>query len=397
MAPLMNTIATHRRLIILLGAAIAIGPMSIDMYLPALPTLAQDLGATQGQAQFTLAAYFVGLVLGQLAYGPLIDRYGRKRPFYAGLLLYILASLGCALAWSIEALMAFRVLQALGGGAAIVVSRAVVRDLFEPRTAAKVISLQMLVMGLAPILAPLAGGWVLVGLGWRWIFGVLVLFALGCLVAVWRVMPETGQPHAGPRGGYLSVFSDRRFLPYALGGALGQAGMFAYIAAAPFVFIELYGVPAEHFGWLFGANALGLIAATQANRWLVDRYSLEQVLRGALALQAVAALVLLLVVLVGRGGLVAILVPLFFSITALGLVYPNASALAMAPFGSNAGTAAASLGVLQYGAAALSGLVAGLWHDGTALPMAGGILVCAVGANVALRLLAPRPPGEGLG
>lgn len=391
MAALMDPIARHRRLIILLGAAIAIGPMSIDMYLPALPALAADLGATQGQAQFTLAAYFVGLVLGQLAYGPLIDRHGRKRPFYAGLLLYIVASLGCALAWRIEALMAFRVLQALGGGAAIVVSRTVVRDLFEPRTAAKVISLMMLVMGLAPILAPLAGGWILVGLGWRWIFGALVLFALGCLVAVWRVMPETGQPQAGPRGGYLSVFSDRRFLCYALGGALAQAGMFAYIAGAPFVFIDLYRVSPENFGWLFGANALGLIGATQANRWLLDHYSLEQVLRGALVAQAVMGLVLLAVVLIGRGGLPAILVPLFFSIAALGLVYPNASALAMAPFGSNAGTAAASLGVLQYGAAALSGLVAGLWHDGTALPMAGGILACAVGANLALRMLTPRP------
>lgn len=391
MAPPMNTIASHRRLIILLGAAIAIGPMSIDMYLPALPALARELGATQGQAQFTLAAYFVGLVLGQLAYGPLIDRYGRKRPLYAGLLLYILASLGCALAWGIEALVAFRVLQALGGGAAIVVSRTVVRDLFDPKTAAKVISLMMLVMGLAPILAPLAGGWVLVGLGWRWIFGALVLFALGCLVAVWRVMPETGKAHGGPRGGYLSVFSDRRFLCYALGGALGQAGMFAYISAAPFVFIELHGVPPEHFGWLFGANSLGLIAATQLNRWLVDRYSLEQVLRGALATQAIMGLALVAVVLIGRGGLPALMLPLFFSIAAMGLVYPNASALAMAPFGNNAGTAAASLGVLQYGAAALSGLVAGLWHDGTALPMAGGILVCAVGANVALRMLAPRP------
>ncbi|HEY0914978.1 MAG TPA: multidrug effflux MFS transporter [Solimonas sp.] len=380
----------HRRLILVLGIAIAIGPMSIDMYLPALPTLAKELAASQGEAQFTLSAYFAGLVLGQLLYGPLIDRYGRKRPLYAGLALYILASLGCALAWRIEALMSFRALQALGGGSAIVVSRAVVRDLFEPKAAAKVFALLMLVMGLAPILAPLLGGWILVGFGWRWIFAALMLFAMGTLLATWRMLPETGKPRGGPRGGYGSVFSKRIFLSNALGGALAQAGMFAYIAAAPFVFIELFKVPAEHFGWLFGANAFGLIAATQLNGRLLDHFTLEQVLRGALLTHAVAGLALLAVVLIGRGGLPAILVPLFLCIASMGLVFPNSTALAMAPFENNAGTAAAALGMVQYGAAALSAAVAGSWHDGTALPMAAVLACCALGANVMLRVLAPK-------
>ncbi len=386
----MPLLTPQRRLILVLGIAIAIGPMSIDMYLPALPTLAKELAASQGQAQFTLSAYFAGLVLGQLLYGPLIDRYGRKRPLYAGLALYILASLGCALAWRIEALMGFRALQALGGGSAIVVSRAVVRDLFEPKAAAKVFSLLMLVMGLAPILAPLVGGWVLVGFGWRWIFAALMLFALGTLLATWRMLPETRKPRSGPRGGYGSVFSNRIFLSNALGGALAQAGMFAYIAAAPFVFIELFQVPAEHFGWLFGANAFGLIAATQLNGRLLDYFSLEQVLRGALLTHAVAGLALLAVVLIGRGGLPAILVPLFLCIASMGLVFPNSTALAMAPFENNAGTAAAALGMVQYGAAALSAAVAGSWHDGTALPMAAVLACCALGANLMLRVLAPK-------
>lgn len=386
----MQLTAYHKRLILILGIATAIGPMSIDMYLPALPTLAKDLAASQGQAQFTLSSFFVGLALGQLLYGPMIDRYGRKWPLYIGLGLYVLASLGCALAWRIEALMAFRVLQALGGGSAMVVARVVVRDLFDPQTAARVFSLLMLVMGVAPILAPMVGGWVLLGFGWRWIFGVLALFGLGCLLAVWRALPETGGPSTGPRGGYWSVISDRRFLPYALGGAVAQAGMFAYIAGAPFVFIELYRVPPEHFAKVFGANAFGLIGASQLNRWLLDRFPLERVLRSALLAHALAALALLAVVLSGAGGLTAILPPLFVCVAALGLVFPNSSAMAMAPFERNAGTASASLGMIQYGAAALSGAVVGSWHDGSALPMAAVIAICGVGSNLLLRTLAPK-------
>lgn len=275
------------------------------------------------------------------------------------------------------------------------VSRVVVRDLFDPQTAAKVASLLMLVMGLAPILAPLAGGWVLVALGWRWIFGVLVLFGLGCLLAVWRVLPETGEAataaaRVGVLRGYLYVLRQRPFLAYALSGGIAQAGMFAYIAGAPFVFIELHGVPAQHFGWLFGTNAFGLIAATQLNRWLLNRHPLEVVLRHALALHATAALLLLGVVLVGRGGLPALLPPLFLCIASLGLVMPNASAAALAPFTRQAGSAAATFGMLQYGSAALAGVVVGLWQDGTALPMAGVIAACACGAVLLLRGLAPR-------
>lgn len=377
----MSLALQHRRLILVLGMAIAIGPMSIDMYLPALPGLARSLGASQGQAQYTLSAYFIGLVLGQLAYGPLIDRFGRKKPLYAGLALYVFASVGCALAWRIEVLMGFRVLQAIGGGSAMVVTRAVVRDLFDPQTGARVFSLLMLVMGLAPILAPLAGGWVLLGFGWRGIFGVLALFGLACLLAVWRALPETGQPQRGAAmGGYLTVLRNRQFLANALGGGIAQAAMFAYIAGSPFVFIELYGVPAQHFGWLFGANALGLILTSQLNHWMLNRYPMQTVLRGALATQAVMALLLLAVVLVGRGGLFALLPPLFGCISALGLIYPNASAAAMAPFAQQAGTAAATLGMVQYGAAALAGAVVGVWHDGTALPMAGMIAACSSAA-----------------
>jgi len=377
----MSFDAQQRRLILVLGIAIAIGPMSIDMYLPSLPSLAQALGASQGQAQYTLSAYFIGLVLGQLVYGPMIDRYGRTKPLYAGLALYVVASVGCALAWRIEALMGFRVLQAIGGGSAMVVTRAVVRDLFDPQTGARVFSLLMLVMGLAPILAPLAGGWILLGFGWRAIFGALALFGLACLLAVWRALPETGRPQRGAvAGGYVTVLRNRQFLANALGGGIAQAGMFAYIAGSPFVFIELYGVPAQHFGWLFGANALGLILTSQLNHWMLNRFPLQTVLRGALATQAVMALLLLAVVLVGRGGLYALLPPLFGCISALGLIYPNASALAMAPFARQAGTAAAALGMVQYGAAALAGAVVGVWHDGTALPMAGMIAGCCVSA-----------------
>jgi len=241
---------------LILGALIAFAPMSIDMYLPSLPAIAAEFGAEPAAAHLTLASFFVGLAIGQAIHGPLADRYGRKPPLYAGLTLYVAASVGCALAPDVATLTALRFVQALGGCAGVVIARAVVRDRFDAHTSARMYSLLMLVMGLAPILAPFAGGWILVFTGWRAIFAALALFGLAFLFAVWRFLPETRPAHTAARGGigatlrvYAALLRDRSFLGYTLSGGFAQAGMFAYITGSPHVFIELYGVPAQAYGW----------------------------------------------------------------------------------------------------------------------------------------------------
>lgn len=381
------------RLTLILGALSAFAPMSIDMYLPSLPALQHDFGAGTAAAQLTLSAFFLGLAVGQALYGPLADRHGRRPPLLAGITLYVAASLGCALASSIEALAALRFLQAMGGCAGVVIARAVVRDLFDPQAAARMLSLLMLVMGVAPILAPLAGGAILLWAGWRWIFVALALFGLACLLGVVTGLAET-RPAQTVRPGFagsLRLFAklarDRRFIGPALTGALAQAGMFAYISGSPFVFIQVHGVPAQHYGWLFGLNALGIIGGSQLNRWLLRRHDAARILRVANGVTAACGLALLAVVWSTPGSLPLLLVPLFGYVASLGFSYANAAALAMAPFGHHAGSASALLGTVQFGAAAVAGIAVGRLHDGTAMPMAATIAVCgllALAARLAL-------------
>ena len=383
------------RLTLVLGALAAFAPMTTDMYLPSLPTLAREFEATGGAVQLTLAAFFIGLAAGQLLYGPLADRYGRKPPLYAGIVLFIAASALCALAPSLDALVALRFLQATGCCAGIVISRAVVRDLFEAHEAARMFSLIMLVMGVAPILAPLVGGYLLVLLGWQSIFWALALFGALCLVAAVAWLPETRAPHAAvplsrALPGYLLLLRDRRFLGFALAGGLAQGGMFAYISGSPQVFIDVYGVPAQHYGWLFGLNAFGLIAASQLNRRLLRRLGPRAVLDRVALVNAVLGAVLLLLAVTGVLGFAGILLPLFGYVATLGMIFPNSQALALAEHGVRAGTASALIGTLQFGVAGIASSLVGALYDGSALPMAAVIAVCGVLALLAGRVLAPR-------
>jgi MFS transporter, DHA1 family, multidrug resistance protein len=382
------------KLTFVLGALTAFAPMSIDMYLPSLPTLERVFRADAASVQLTLAAFFIGLALGQALYGPLVDRLGRKAPLYAGTALYVLASAGCALAPDVHSLVVLRFAQALGGCAGVVVARAVVRDLFDEQESARMFSLMMLVMGVAPILAPLAGGYLLVLLGWRSIFWALALFGLACLVAAVLWLPETRPRQPGAKGGigraimgYGQLVADRRFLGYALAGGFAQAGMFAYISGSPSVFIDLYGVPAQHYGWLFGLNACGLILASQINRRLLVKYSARAVLSGANYANAVFGIALVLFAATGVGGFAGILVPLFGYVASLGFVFPNSVALAMGPQGERAGSASALLGTVQFSAAAIASVSVGVLYDGTARPMAGVIAACGILAALAQRLL----------
>jgi DHA1 family bicyclomycin/chloramphenicol resistance-like MFS transporter len=370
----------HRRLsgwILLMGALTAIGPLSIDMYLPAFPAIAHEFSAL-GRVELTLASFFTGLALGQLFYGPVSDRFGRKPPLYAGLALYVAGSLGAAGAGSVEALVAWRFLQGLGGCAGMVIARAVVRDRCTPAEAAQAFSLLMLVMGLAPILAPLAGSYLLQLGGWRALFLVLASFGAGCLLLVRGGLGETlRQPLPRLEAGrvlraYGGLLRDPHFRGHVLASGLAFSGMFAYIAGSPFVLMQLFGLDAHRYGWVFGANALGLIAASQLNARLLRRGRLDmrQLLRRGLASAALAGLALFALALADRLPLPVLLCGLFLYLASLGFISPNASASALAGQGHQAGTASALMGALQFLLATMAGVAMGLWHDGTALPLA---------------------------
>ena len=375
------------RLIVLLGSLTAISPMSIDMYLPSFPTLAQALATDPASVQRTLSVFFIGLALGQLVYGPLSDRYGRRWPLLMGLGLYTLASAGCALAASIQQLIAWRGLQALGGCAGVVMARAVVRDVFGPREQARVLSSLLLVMGVAPILAPLVGGWMLVHAGWRSIFGVLVAFGAACSVASWAMLPDTASEVRassltvrGVSDAFGRVARNPCFRRFALAGGLGQCVLFAYIAGAPFLYLQVLGLSASGFATAFAVNAAALIGASQLNRALLRREETLVVLRRAVGAQAVATVLLVLVVLAQPPTLVMVGGGVLVTVFLLGFILPNTTALALAPFDRDAGTASALLGCLQYGLSGLATLGVALVFDGTVRPMVLTMAACAVTA-----------------
>jgi DHA1 family bicyclomycin/chloramphenicol resistance-like MFS transporter len=365
----------------------ALAPLSIDMYLPSFPALAADLHTEIGQVQLTLGTFLVGLAIGQAFYGPISDRYGRKAPLYIGLTLYGAAAAGCALAGSVESLMLWRFLEALGGCTGLVVSRAVIRDRLEAKDSARAFSSLMLVMGLAPILAPLIGGAVLSALGWRAIFWIHCGAAVLILWFVHARMEESLDPahrrtlHPGTvLRNYWELLRDREFLGYSLAAGCVQAGMFAYIAGSPFVLIELHGIDPSHYGFVFGANAFGLIAMSQINTRLVRARSLDAVLGMALYAPLLAGLVLAVAALAGMAVLPVLLVGFFVFLAGMGCITPNASALALAHQSHRAGTASALMGTLQFGFGTLAGAAVSVWHDGTALPLAVVMAVCGCSA-----------------
>ncbi|MFK0086373.1 multidrug effflux MFS transporter [Pseudomonas sp. NPDC090755] len=374
------------RTILILGALSAFGPLAIDFYLPGFPAMALAFGTDEKHIQTTLAAYFLGLSLGQLAYGPVADRFGRRIPLLVGVSLFTLASVACAFAPNLDALILARFVQALGGCAGMVLSRAIVSDKCDAVASAKVFSQLMLVMGLAPILAPMLGG-VLVNLyGWQSIFIALTLFSALCTVAVAAGLPESlpatvpRQPLSGALRQYGRLLKDRVFLGHALTGGIAIAGMFSYIAGSPFVFIKLYGVPPEHYGWLFGSNAAGFILVAQVNARLLAKRGPAFLLVRTVWVYLAAGLSLLAISALHPAMLWPLLIPLFVCIASLGCIIPNASACAMNGQGARAGSASALLGCLQFSVAAGAAALVGVLHDGSAVPMALVISLCGLGA-----------------
>jgi DHA1 family bicyclomycin/chloramphenicol resistance-like MFS transporter len=372
------------RLVLVLGSLTALGPLSIDMYLPALPTITADLASSATAVQLTLTGTLAGLGLGQLLVGPVSDAYGRRAPMLAGVGLHILASLLCVIAPNIALLGVFRVVQGLAAAATGVVAMAIVRDLFDGLAAAKLFSHLMLVIGVAPIFAPTLGGLVLTWTSWRGVFVVLAAFGLAVMGVAALAVPETLPPQRRRSGGvvgtvrdYGRLFTDRVYLGLILVTGLATAAIFAYVSGSSFVFQQQYGLSEQQFGYAFGAGGLGLIGATQLNVLLLRWWTPARILIGGLVVGGIAGLALLFFAATGTGGLVGVLAPLWLVLAAVGLARPNAPALALSRHGDTAGTAAALLGAVQFGVGALAAPLVGLLGVGAvamALVVAGGMV-----------------------
>lgn len=386
-----NTIA----LTFILGTLSAFGPLTTDMYLPGMPALVEDFSTDSGSVQLTLSLFFLGLAFGQAFYGPIADRIGRRIPLLFGCGLYTLASIGCALAPTIEVLIFMRCLQALGGCAGMVLSRTVVRDLFETKDAARMYSFLILVMGLAPITAPFLGGQILLYFDWRAIFWFLTFFGLLCFLLVAFGLPESlpteRRQHltlGSVLGKYGKLLRDKPFMGFAIVNGCISGGMFAYISGSPFVFIDLHGVAPENFGWIFGANAAGLIATSQFNRRLIRSYDSRTILRGMLLTYMVSSVVLVMAAVSQIGGMWGLLLPLFICVSCNGMSGPNATAVALEPYGQIAGIASAVFGATQFLIGAASGALVGQLDNGTSVPMTAVMCLCGVIALAAFFLLA---------
>ncbi|WP_158826822.1 multidrug effflux MFS transporter [Mucilaginibacter lacusdianchii] len=380
----------HFFLILILGALTTIGPFSIDMYLPSFQAIADDLHTTIQQVTLSLSSYFIGISAGQLLYGPLLDKYGRKKPLYVGLAVYLLASFGCMMAASVNQLIALRFIQAIGSCAAAVAAVAMVRDLFPIEENAKVFALLMLVVGASPMIAPTVGGYVTTAWGWHAIFLILAIIAVIILLAVIFYLPDRYIPNRelslkpGPiLSNFWLVLKNPQFYTYAFTGAIAFAGLFAYVAGSPLVFMKIYSVSEETYGWIFAGLSIGFIGSSQVNSWLLKRYSSQQIVPVVLVAQAIFGILFLIGAYLNILGLPGTLVMLFLFLSCIGLVNPNASAMSIAPFAENAGSASALMGAVQLGLGALASVGVGSFHSLTAIPLAAimagsAVLACLV-------------------
>lgn len=389
----MKNTKTRFYLILILGLLTAIGPLSIDMYLPAFPEIANELHTSVAQVMLSLSSFFIGISAGQFIYGPLLERFGRKKPLYAGLCIYLLASVGCAMAGSVNSLILFRLLQALGGCAGMVASRAIVRDIFSVEENAKIFSTLMLVVAVSPIIAPTLGGYITSAFGWRYVFGVLILVNILIIVGVYFLLPESkrADPDFSLAPGaiiksFLSIVKHPQFYTYALTGAIAYGGLSAYVSGSPNLFMELFHVSEKQYGWIFAFISIGIISASQVNTILLKRNKSEEIIKIALLCQSIIGTIAALLAYFSFGNLYLTILLIFLFLGCQGLIFPNASALSLASFGHNAGNASALMGALQMGVGAGASALVSVLQNGTALPMSGMMALCSLTAFVVLLL-----------
>jgi DHA1 family bicyclomycin/chloramphenicol resistance-like MFS transporter len=367
------------------------GAFSIDMYLPGFPDIARDLHTTVAHITLSITSFFIGISVGQMIYGPLLDKFGRKKPLVIGLIVYLFTSVACAFAPTADALIGIRFLQALGSCAGMVASRALVRDIFPVKENAKIFSLLMLVLALSPIIAPTLGGYVSAAFGWQTIFYILAGIAGITLLLTLFKLPEGRKPELTlslkPKpiiNGFLEVSKVPQFYTYAFAGAIASSGLYAYIAGSPFVFMEIYHVSEKQYGWIFAFVAMGLITASQINTLLLRKYSSEQIIKATLFCQCLTGIALVLGTWFHILGLFSTIFLIWVFLSTQGFAFPNSSALSLAPFTKNAGTASALMGAIQLGIGAISTALVSILNNGTAMPMAAVMCACAVGSFLVL-------------
>ncbi|KAF2513839.1 multidrug effflux MFS transporter [Flavobacterium foetidum] len=387
------TTKKYLKLILILGSLTALGPFSIDMYLPGFSGIAKDLNTTVAKVSMSLSSYFIGISAGQLLYGPLLDRFGRKKPLFIGLLVYILASLGCIYVADIDAFILLRFVQAIGSCAATVASVAMVRDLFPVKDIPKVFSLLMLVVGLSPMLAPTIGGYVTEDLGWHAVFFILMCMGIVILVASQIGLPNTYKPDTTislkPKPiitNFLSVLKEPQFYTYAFTGAIAFSGLFSYVAASPIVFMDIYKVDAKIYGWIFAFMSVSFIGSSQLNSMLLKKFSSEQMIFGALISQSVISIVFLILSLNDLLGLYETIVMLFLFLACLGISNPNTAGLTLAPFAKNTGSASALMGAIQLGLGALASFAIGVFVKDSVTPMVAIMTTTTIVAFVILNI-----------
>ncbi|HTE32328.1 MAG TPA: multidrug effflux MFS transporter [Chryseolinea sp.] len=371
-------------IILLLGALATISPFSIDMYLPGFPAIAADLNTTIDKVQYSLTSYFIGIAIGQLMYGPLLDRFGRRIPLGVGLVIYVLASMVCALTHSVESLIAMRFIQALGGCVSMVAAQALVRDIFPVNKTAQAFSMITLVIAVSPMLAPTVGGYVTATIGWHWVFIILAAITTLILLCSYFFLPAGKGPNPSlslkPKAvltNFYLVARHPQFMVYTLAGGLSLAAPFAYIAASPDIFMNTYHVTEQQYGWIFAILACAMIGSTQLNHIFLKFFKSEQIIRLTLLYQVVVSIILVAVTLYSSWSLYGLIFMLFLFLCGQGLIGPNTTALSLAPFEHHAGSAAALLGAWRMSAGAIVSALVSMLHNPSPLPMVGVMAFCA--------------------
>ena len=365
------------KLIVVLGLLTSVGPFSVDMYLPAFNRIAVDLNTSISNVMYFLSTYFIGISFGQLIYGPLLERFGRKKPIYAGLVIYLIACTGCIFAFSVEMLIAMRFFQAIGGCVGMVAARAMVRDMFPPNEFAKIFSSLMLIVAVSPILAPTFGGYVTASLGWHFVFVFLFILVSLIFLAVYFMLPQTRNPdpHFSLRPlpilqKYKEVVVNVQFISYALTGAISYSVVYTYITGSPHVFMDKFHASEKTYGWIFAIVAAGLIISSQLNSIALNRFPSKKILKTAFSIQIGIGFIFVLLATVDLLDMYSAIGIIICFIFCQGFIFPNASAFAMAPFEKNAGSASAMLGFLQMMTGAASSVMMGIFQEGSLMAMA---------------------------